>query len=325
MRCPFLREAQVKFCRASAYRKMITRGPGQQGAERCSSAEYVHCPAAKQHHEETPSTNHCPFLQESLVQYCAASPVTRYIPYSESSISPCGTSSHTYCELYLAIEQPAGSLSDEGPATDTPADAERLNEQPVDGMKVPGRLSYTSNHLWLDVSADAVFHIGIDAFAARAIGSADRLSFVTQKGIHYPTAVLTVRGVDLQLVFPRQLQVTRTNAYLRTNPAKIFSHPYSLGWLFEGTVDPGSETDRAVPPAVDSVSGASAREWMRSECRRMNALSHEFSARPDRSGHVSMADGGTFAGGLMQELSRDEILHVFNEFFSPFAHRRPQS
>ncbi len=325
MRCPFLREAQVKFCRASAYRKMITRGPGQQGAERCSSAEYIHCPAAKQHHEESPSTNHCPFLQESLVQYCAAAPVIRYIPYSESSISPCGTTSHTYCELFLAIDQPAGTAAGDEPGSDPAEDAAQRNEQSVDGLKVPGRLSYTPNHLWLAISADEVFHIGIDAFAAKAIGGADRLSFITQKGLHYPTAVLTVKGVDLQIVFPRQVLVTRTNAYLRTNPAKIFSHPYSLGWLFEGTVATGFTPENAPSPVEGTISGASAGKWMKDECRRMNTLAHKFSTRPDRSGRVSMADGGTFAGGLMQELSRDEILHVFNEFFSPFAHRRPQS
>lgn len=304
---------------------MITRGPGQQGVERCSSAEYIHCPDAKQRHEESPSADHCPFLQESLVQYCAAAPITRYIPYSESSLSPCGTTSHTYCELFLAIDQPAGSAAGDDPGPEDERDAGDAKKLTVDGLNVPVRLSYTPNHLWLDCSADLVFHIGIDAFAARAIGGADRLSFITQKGLHYPTAVLTVKGVDLQMVFPRQILVTRTNSYLRTNPAKVFSHPYSLGWLFEGTVAPGGDPGLMPSPVEGTITGASAGRWMKDECRRMNTLTHELSARPDRSGRVFMADGGTFVDGLMQELSRDEILHVFNEFFSPFAHRRPQS
>ena len=116
MRCPFLREAQVKFCRASAYRKMIVRLAEQPEHERCSSREYVNCPAAKQHMEDRPSIDHCPFLHESLVQYCTAAAVTKYIPYTESVLSQCGTESHKYCELYLGLAQPqectVGSMSD---------------------------------------------------------------------------------------------------------------------------------------------------------------------------------------------------------------------
>ncbi|MFZ4621995.1 MAG: hypothetical protein ACOYNS_15645, partial [Bacteroidota bacterium] len=106
MRCQFLREAQVKFCRASAYRKMIVRLAEQTENERCSSKEYVTCPAAKQHLEVNPSSSHCPFLHESLVQYCTAAAVTKYIPYTESVLSQCGTDSHKYCELHLALAQP---------------------------------------------------------------------------------------------------------------------------------------------------------------------------------------------------------------------------
>jgi glycine cleavage system H lipoate-binding protein len=238
-------------------------------------------------------------------------------------VSPCGTTSHTYCELFCALADPEPEAREDGVPDDAPEGGEAKSPSAVEGLSMPGRLSYSANHLWCDLGADAVFHIGMDAFAAKVFGSAERLSFITQTGLHYPTALLTVKGVDLQFVFPHQVMVTKTNAYLRTNPGKLFSHPYSLGWLFEGINPRFPESHTDVSPPQGLAKGAAAIGWMKEECKRMTALAHEFNSRPDRAGRVSMADGGTFAPGILQELSRDEVHRVFNEFFSPFLHRRP--
>lgn len=317
MRCPFLREAQVKSCQASAYRKMIAREPGGQEAGRCSSAEYITCPAAKQHHEENPSLDHCPFLQESLVQYCAAASVVKYIPYSESSLSPCGTASHRFCDLYHEIASPdCGSEM-------TADRQECADEHDVEGVRMPGWLWYSPNHLWLDVGADGVLHVGIDAFLAGLLGEIDRLTFVTPRGLHYPTAVISVQGMDLQIVFPKQITVTKPNAYLRLNPGKLLTHPYSLGWLFEGTAPRQLPTVKETSMLDGLISGDDACTWMRNERQRMNTLVHALAGRADHNGMRTMADGGAAAGSLFLHLNREEVLLVFSEFFSPFARKRP--
>ena len=121
IRCPFLREAQVKYCQGSAIKKMIVRTENNPDDERCSSGEYVHCPSLKQHHEEYSPGTRCPFLQESLVQYCSASSVVKFIPYSESSIIRCGNDAHRYCDLFLSLaatnDAGAGGASGEGIAS----------------------------------------------------------------------------------------------------------------------------------------------------------------------------------------------------------------
>lgn len=322
MRCPFLREAQVKSCRASAFRKMIVRMPGQLNNERCSSPEYVNCPAAKQHHEDQPSLVHCPFLNESLVQYCAAGSVTKYIPYSEAVLSHCGTESHKYCELYLALANPDQANFHEFDVAEKNLDVDRTKEHVVDDVRVPGWLWYSPNHMWLDVNADGCVHVGIDAFLAKILGSLERLSFVTTKGINRPTVVFTVNGVDLQMVFPNQLNITNLNSYLRTNSSKMFSDPYTLGWLFEGTEvrDASSKKESSLYNGL--VSGASAVAWMQDEIKRITQLAHQLSHKADAQGSVLMADGGGVQHGIVQHLTRDEILHLFNEFFSPLASRR---
>ena len=98
----------------------------------------------------------CPFLHESLMQYCAAASVTRLVPYSESLLSRCGNPSYRYCELYLQMAHPL-------PPAET-----------VDGLPMPADLGYSANHMWLDTAAqaggDGVCYAGIDAFLSRMLG-----------------------------------------------------------------------------------------------------------------------------------------------------------
>ncbi|MBI2429819.1 MAG: hypothetical protein HYV29_13695 [Ignavibacteriales bacterium] len=318
MRCPFLREAQVKFCRASAYRKMIVRLEGQPENERCSSSEYVNCPAAKQHLEDRPSIDHCPFLHESLVQYCSAAAVTKYIPYSESVLSRCGTDSHKYCELYLNLSQPNEPL---------PESTDRLQfvngtQQTIDDIRIPDNLFFTPNHMWMDVGSDGVCHIGVDAFMTKVLGTIEQITFVTTKGYQRPTVSFLIRGVELQFVFPFPMNIVRANTYLRTNPEKIFSDPYTLGWLFETTEDRTKSHDKA---SDQLISGPEAYSWMKLEMERMTSLAHQISSLPDMRGAVLMADGGHFQHGFAQRLTREELLKLYNDFFSPLGVWNTQS
>lgn len=321
MRCPFLREAQVKFCRASAFRKMIVRLPGQLENERCSSPDYVNCPVAKQHYEERPSTDHCTFLQESLVQYCSAASVTKYVPYSESVLSQCGTESHKYCELYLALANPIAGETRER-TTHENQSCDDTKEFVVDGIRVPGWLWYSPNHMWLDIGSDGVFHVGVDAFMAKTLGTLDSLTFVTTKGLHRPTVVLGLRGAELQMVFPNQMLIAKPNAYLRTNPSRIFNDPYTHGWLFEGELakSPGTMKQDAVNNGL--ITGRAACEWMRHESERITQLVHKLNAQPRGQEAILMADGGGAHPGCMQHMNREELLCLFNDFFSPLTNWR---
>ena len=312
MRCPFLREAQVKFCRASAYRKMIVRLAEQPENERCSSPEYIHCPMAKQHTEDHPSIDHCPFLHESLVQYCTAAAVTKYIPYSESILSRCGTDNHKYCELYLALAQP----QEHSDITLTNGASSAVHTPMIEDIPVPSKLFYTPNHMWMDAGDDGVLHIGVDAFLAKVLGSADNITFVTTKGYQRPTVSFSVRGADLQFVFPFHVNITKANTYLRTNPGKLFSDPYTVGWLFEATDDKAKNNQ---PGRSGMITGSDAAVWMKGELERMTTMAHNLSAQPDMRGAVLMADGGHFQTGIAQQLLKEELLRLFNEFFSPLA------
>jgi glycine cleavage system H lipoate-binding protein len=293
MQCPFLKEARVDSCSCAATRKPIVRAPEQAAADKCFSAAYRECSLFRAAPDPTGGVAfHCPYLDESLSQYCAAAPVPKYIPYSEALLSRCGTSAHTYCDLYLAMAH---------------AD---LPESPRAGdVMAPTWLWYAGNHMWLDVNEDGSCHVGIDGLLAKALGTVDRVRFFDERGLCRPSVSVTVRGVPVQLVFPNPIALTGVNVYLRANPAKLASDPYRMGWLFEGKVSP--ETD----PRNGLLPGDKALPWMERELDRVSRFVHEQIARAD----CFVADGGAISDGFAQYLDRDQIIELFHRYFSPWG------
>lgn len=189
----------------------------------------------------------------------------------------------------------------------------------VEGVLVRKDLLYAANHMWAEVSEDGTVHIGVDAFLAGLLGSIDRITFVTAQGIQRPTAVFTVNGTDVHLVFPVKMQITGVNTALRTYPSRLFSDPYTHGWLFEGTdLDVANDT-AAADAASRLITGRDAVRWMTEEVRRVAEFVHRLSRASAPVGMVLMADGGNAQPGVARLFSRDQLLQLFNEFFSPLA------
>lgn len=308
MKCPFLRDANVKYCEASAYRKMILTGGGDAAAERCSSRAWKDCPAAAARLFGEAPEGHCPFLHEAQAEFCGAAPMVKYIPATNDLHSHCNSDGHLYCELYLAHADPQGERRPRQRRTHT-GDVTQIPR--VDGMPVPVHLHYAPNHMWLDVADDGIVHIGLDAFAARVIASIDGIHFLLSPPPARPIAVLSVHGVDMQMVFPHPVQVTAANVYLRTAPQRVLEDPYGTGWLFEGFVHTGGDVREGL------IDGARAATWFTEESDRLNEFVHQRAARPDEDGAAFMADGGAPVQGLTGQLDREDLLGLINEFFAP--------
>jgi len=312
VRCPFLRDEQVKSCQAAPFRKSLVRAMASGTDERCTSPAYRACPAVRESREAHPIASRCPFLRESLVQFCAASPRTTYVPWSESPELRCSHDGHRYCELFLAA---AGARGPALPAAD-PAWSETAL---VDGLPVPGWLHYAANHMWLDVGDDGLCHLGLDAFLARAAGTLERLSFLTLRGEERPAVVLTIGGVDLTLVFPRRLLILAANTRLRCGLERLTADPYGLGWLFTARWD----APHGAEALAELRHGRAALEWMADEVRRLDAAVHEQLLR-SRSEIALPADGGRPAPGFLAQLEREQALRLLAMFFPlPDTRRNP--
>lgn len=205
MKCPCLRETSVHSCSASSVRKMIATqalGPG----EKCITAAYRTCAAYTEPGGGSEVSATCPFLRESVVQYCAAAGAPQYVPWSEHSFSRCGASGHRYCELYLQL---AGVPHD-----------------------IESRLRFTRNHFWFDSDEDGWWHAGIDALLARALGKVDAIAFVP--GESYHSVVVTADGTDWVLTLPHKVRVASFNSWLRADPGRLTRSPYSSAGCLKG-------------------------------------------------------------------------------------------
>lgn len=298
MSCPFLRETRVRSCQASPLRKLIVEGLAASADEKCSNGGHAGCAVYRDRPASDEDAGHCPYLHETLMQYCGVQSVPKLVPYSENQINRCGSSGHRFCEMYLSLARPAG-----GPRRETGQ---------VEGIEVPLRLHYSSNHMWLDLDDSGACHIGIDALLARVLGTVDRVSFVTSGGLAHPDAVLTLGDADWPMVFPNAVVVTGTNVYLRGNPAPLVADPYGAGWLFEGRVQASSD------PQAGLRSGREATDWMREEVGRLSQFVQDCSRQREPE-LAAACDGGIFVSGLLGHFDRDEIFRLFHEFFDSRA------
>jgi glycine cleavage system H lipoate-binding protein len=289
MQCPFIRETRVRSCRSAGIRKLIPEPSGRVPSHRCASPAWRECPWCTEDalHQTAPT---CPLWEESLVQFCAAAPVTRFVPYSEPFLSRCGSAAYRYCELYLDLMRAARHAS-----------------SPANSFNAPEDLLFTSNHWWLDAAGDGPCHLGIDAFLARLLGPVERVGFATPHGLARPTVVLTVRGVDFSATFPELLPIAAPNLHLRSDPSRLTTEPYSLGWIYEAMIDAGQRR-RLRESLLDS---AAAARRMEDDARLLNQ------AIQSRLAPTLAADGGLFAPGLLAAVDREEALVLFNTLCPP--------
>jgi glycine cleavage system H lipoate-binding protein len=293
---------------------MILRTPQPVPEERCSSAEYRTCPIIKEVHEDQVGAGHCPFLLESLVQYCAATSAPKYVPYSESMLTRCGTSNHRYCELYLVYSEVAYSSKKKGLA-------DRARKNGEEDIPAPSDLFYTPNHLWLDVSPEGCCHVGIDGFAARVLGAITAVKFVSEKWGGNPAVVLSASGMEIPFVFPKRLAGMTVNNRVLFHSDRLSLFPYTFGWLFEGKELHLEQSGKQL--SENLMTGENAVQWMKKEIRKLHELVQNYFIPARNSAMPTMMDGGFIAPDFFRHLERDEVMVLVNEFFSPA--RKPEA
>jgi len=310
MRCPFLKEAEVRFCGVSPFRKMLINTNRFPDEEKCTSPKFISCPLVTGRPEVKPGASWCPFFRESLVQFCAAAPTTHFIPYSETLLSCCQSEGHRYCDLFLNQAEPEYSAGSHAGVT-------RGGSPRVEGIDLPLDLAFSPNHMWLDISEDGSCHLGVDAFLAKVVGKIEKVSFVAPRNVCRPAVVLRVCGVDLTLVFPEQVNISRSNVHLRRDVDRVVSDPYGRGWLFEGRVivDPVAEVDDGSAFAR-LLRGEEVLAWMKSETERMTRFVHEILSQAGPQGQRMLNDGGTFNAPVVPHLAPEDRMLLFRAFFS---------
>ncbi len=259
MRCPFLTETQVRFCRVSPAPKVILRIAAASAiAEKCSSPAYGTCVAYRPGPPGERGAK-CPYLEVSPARYCSAVAERRPIPQSAAP-SDCESACYRYCAAYC---------DKFGAGAEAPV---------IEGLRVPVDLAYAGNHVWFDLAEDGWCHAGIDAFLTKLLGRIERVTTFPGRGTMGPSAVLQAHKLDWHVTLPGPMPPDAiANLRLRAHPECLTADPYG-GWLFAGRVDAA---------AAGLIRGEQAIEWMRRELERLARL---LGGRPFEEGLLGRLD-----------------------------------
>ena len=270
----------------------------------------------------------CPFLKDGQARYCHAAPVQKLILGGPGVADGGRCSSARYVECALVakggvrqdrcphLEEIRVQYCGVSPVTKlVPFSDSQLSNCTSNSYRycdsylslarphaaTPPQLLYSANHFWLDAEESGLCHIGIDGFLADVAGTVDGITFVTPNGTRCPALALTIHGVEWPMSFPNPLMIQKVNSRVRSDPARLTADPFGAGWLFEGWELPGRTR-------AGLVSGQQAVAWQSEE---RNRLTHEI-----HEAHAPGADGGSPVRGVAQLLSRQDLVCLFQHFFS---------
>ncbi len=306
MKCPFLRKMNVKFCGLCRSTK-IPLGAGEGSSERCTGPGYRECPLILDHPETDTTAEQCPQLSVGDVYYCTLAPGQKPIPCNLTALSRCTGDGHRYCQTFLDMTGAGGKPQDE--ATEEGA------ATPEAGLPVPPGLAFSPNHMWLDMGEGQTCHVGVDAFFARVMGQVDEIVFPHSAHSRLPMVRFRSGGVDLEMVFPHPLQAYEVNSHLVADPSAAVNDPYGSGWLFEGAVLPGTAPTQPHPLEKGLLRDDQARQWMRTECDRLDRFCHDRLITHSHDGQVLVQDGGRPADLVLRDLDRAAMVRLHEEFF----------
>ena len=166
----------------------------------------------------------------------------------------------------------------------------------VAGYQLPDDLNYHRGHTWARVIAPDTVVVGVDDFARRLTGRADKVKLpAVGDWLEQGDAGFRVRshGREARFVAPVTGEVVEVNRALSSTPSLATDDPYGRGWLFK------VHSSALAANLRNLLSGKLARRWIedaRGELElRLMAL----------SGSV-LQDGGEPTHDFAEHLEREE-------------------
>ncbi len=115
----------------------------------------------------------------------------------------------------------------------TRSTADRVHR--VKGFEVPDGYYFAKGHTWAKIESGGMIRVGIDDFALKIFGAADRFDLpLMGHELHAgETAMTFIRGENrAEMRSPIDGVIVEVNSDLRKNPGIANTGPYSEGWLF---------------------------------------------------------------------------------------------
>jgi glycine cleavage system H lipoate-binding protein len=163
---------------------------------------------------------------------------------------------------------------------------------------------FHQGHSWVAAKDGDVVTVGVDDFAAKALGAPDALELpAAGSALSQGSPAWRVRVGErvLPMLSPVEGEVVAVNPAVVESPRLLADEPYGAGWLLKVRVD-----HRPWPRNL--FSGSLAAAWMQYTVERLRQLQAG-------SLGVVMPDGGTPVRGFARALSEEEWDALAREFF----------
>ncbi len=189
-----------------------------------------------------------------------------------------------------------------------PAVPPRPRPSIVAGFELPDALRYHPGHTWALAESPALMRIGLDDFAARLIGKAQRLS-LPQRGrwVRQGQVFATIYRdcCKTELVAPMEGMVADINEAALSNPELALRDPYGAGWLVT-LQSPDAKTNFR-----NLLTGTVARKWMEEAAQRLLA---KVPLLVGMRAHALAQDGGLAVRDLTAGLPDHDWMELTHEF-----------
>jgi glycine cleavage system H lipoate-binding protein len=160
------------------------------------------------------------------------------------------------------------------------------------GFKLPAHLSYHPGHAWVLKEGRQLARVGLDDFAARLLGSVDRIELPARgRWLRQGEKAWTLaRGNHrFEMLSPIEGEVVDVNLDALNDPAVVLKDPYGAGWLVAVTA-----------PAVDAnmknlIRGRLGELWLEDSVATLH----------DRVGGergVHLQDGGRAVADILEQI-----------------------
>lgn len=175
----------------------------------------------------------------------------------------------------------------------------------VAGFQLPDHLRYHQGHTWALPESANLMRVGLDDFAARLIGKAERFALPERgRWVRQGQKLMTVFRGDAraEVVSPTEGIVVDVNDAVLRDPELAVKDPYGEGWLVT-VQSPEPKTNLR-----NLFSGALARKWMEEAAVRLQQR------MPALAGAVAQ-DGGIAVRDLSAQMSERDWTTLTHEFF----------
>jgi glycine cleavage system H lipoate-binding protein len=176
----------------------------------------------------------------------------------------------------------------------------------VGGFELPGRLSYHPGHAWAAKEVRSTVRVGMDEFATRLLGKADRVELPARG--HWlrqgEKAWTLVRGDHrFPMLSPIEGEVIEVNDAVAKDPSLVNQSPYGAGWLVA-----------VHSPAADAnlknlIRGRVAERWMEESVATLyGRINGETGVHLQDGGRAIPDILGQVAEGRWEKLAKELLL-----------------